>query len=143
MSKLKVSNEVVEKVLERYKNEFRYVNPVDVFFDSDTLTLSGKFNYLYSSYSANKSHIFNNTEAVFLSNQTIYILVSCYLMFQDEVDVAQISNNEEAQSYIDKLGSIVIKRMDLLFLGSIFADDPSLPFQIRINKCKKHLKGNF
>ena len=126
----------IDKILSnlRYKKEFIYVSSNELYYDALAKTLKGKLKYkdIAPYGKAQHSKIFNNTEAIFSSNQIGYILVYC---------LEKEHPNFDLNKFLFSMGRWVIKKQELVFDTAIFDEISLIPFIATVIK-RKYINNN-
>ncbi|MCF7791693.1 MAG: hypothetical protein K9M56_06810 [Victivallales bacterium] len=137
-----VNNILPTYILSCYKDDFIYIDGNSLSYNPEVLQLSGKFVYKNPHYAKmEQSTIFNNTEAVLLNNQAMYILTTCYWLTKDGFDLNDITR-EQCKKYFRKLGNIVFKKQNLIFNKSIYSTERKFCFKINFTKVYNRSKWN-
>ncbi|MCC2645252.1 MAG: hypothetical protein K0R94_1030, partial [Burkholderiales bacterium] len=83
------------------------------------------------------SKIFNNTEAVFLFNQALYLLMYMVNLENNKSTKAEI-NMTTCTTFLKKMGNFIFGKMDFDFKKPIFDSSTYIPFNIKITAYKKY-----
>lgn len=106
---------ITEAIFNDYKAEYLYIDPQAVQILPNEVR--GRFLFNGSSYLTIPSHILNNTEAMFIFNQTQYVLFAAQLLH-----TGHISTDDLNAAYA-RLDGIVYKNMHFDFKRLIRASD--------------------
>lgn len=129
--------EFVDRILESYKEEFRYLETDSATFDKGTNTLHCNVAYQWAPYKKRRSKIFNNTEVIFVLNQSAYLMLLCALANIDGVDVYKDWNSDSFKKYYYLLGKFVVKEQHQQFLKPIREDEYPIECEVKLENLEK------
>lgn len=117
-----IAKEIVDVIVKPYVDNFIYLDRGfdSHTFDPETLTLRGQVIYNGAPYFKSDSTIFNNTEYLFVFNQSVYLLVLLLLLKQHNLSFSSHINTQAVILQSKKLGGLVVKEHRIKFLGPIY-----------------------
>ena len=122
----KLPNYIYEKIASIYKDEYLYIQP-DLFFDSESITVSGKIKFRYSPYLRKGENclILNNPEAVFCSNQLIIIALLCLLARLNNIGLKE-EDFHYFQENAQLIPNFIAKKQEFSFTKPVFCSEETL-----------------
>ena len=148
MNNKEMLGEIHESVLQVYKPNFHYLNSEGLVYDKDTRLVQGNFSFKEDTYLINsRTDCLNNTEAIFLANQIMYICVYSCLFLEDRWKKLLTSFDQENIDISQNIGNtityLVIGSNNFRFREPLFASaqNPEAQCQCKISSVKQISSG--
>lgn len=140
----RIAKEIVDLIVKPYADEFIYLNTDfgSHTFDPESLTLAGEVVYNGAPYFKNNSIIFNNTEYLFVFNQSAYLLVFLLLLQEHKLRDSVFRDTEVLVQQYQRLGGIVVKEHRITFSAPLYGTlGQRIPYTHTITNYRK-FKGS-
>lgn len=138
-----IDKNTTKLILYPYKDDFNYLLNQEMTFDTEYKCLEGGLVYSGAKYLKIESKIFNNTEAVFASNQITLILVMSILAHQLNSDAKNEEFNQNLKQFYKYIGNCILKQQLFVFNKMITQDDDFIPFKACVKATRKTNNGQY